>query len=338
MLPKDAKPTPADQFLFWCRSDFQTRHDDGPVGFLYLARADGAAGSSRRPRRRPRLPRSGRGLPAAPHPHGRARGLPATGLLEPTDRGRPSFLPRPHRPGDHGLHTSPPAQPRPAGRPHQPAHLVSRPELPGSGAPGVSGGAALQSRGRRQARRGPKAVQRAHPRLGRPGGGQGKGCQEPAGSVRGGVGRAAGVRSGQSGAPEVRPGRQGAFHPFTLGSGRFRPGGRNPGAGAVPAHRPSARGADVAPEGRGDGLPGAAAVSGDPGAAGGRVRGLRRSGRRLGQDDRRNARSRRPGHRRRPAAGVDDRGGHAGPARSGAAGRQPGVLDPHRPLLPGRSS
>ncbi len=37
LLPKDAKPTPADEFLFWCRSDFQARHDDGPVGFLYLA-------------------------------------------------------------------------------------------------------------------------------------------------------------------------------------------------------------------------------------------------------------------------------------------------------------
>ena len=35
--PKDARPTPADEFLFWCRSDFQMRHDDGPVGLLYLA-------------------------------------------------------------------------------------------------------------------------------------------------------------------------------------------------------------------------------------------------------------------------------------------------------------
>ena len=36
-LPKGVNPTPADQFLFWCRSDFQERQDDGPVGLLYLA-------------------------------------------------------------------------------------------------------------------------------------------------------------------------------------------------------------------------------------------------------------------------------------------------------------
>ncbi len=233
LLPKDAKPTPADEFLFWCRSDFQARHDDGPVGFLYLA--------LRAARRAIRTdPDDARAYLVLGEAYLRLltrtaeRGLPAAGLLEHTDRGRPSFLPRPHRPGDHRLHASPPAQPRPAGRPHRPAHLVSRPELPGFGAQGVSGGAALQSRGRRQARRGPKAVQRARPRLGRPGRGQGKGGQGPAGSVRGGVGRAAGVRSGRPGAPEVRPGRQGAFHPFTLGSGRFRPGGRGSGAGAVP--------------------------------------------------------------------------------------------------------
>ena len=41
-----------------------------------------------------------------------------------------------------------------------------------------------------------------------------------------------------------------------------------------------------------------------------------------------------PGEGRYPDAGDADHGGHAGPARIAAAGRQPGVHGPHQPVFP----